>query len=279
MKVAIDGLPTFKPVGVSRIGINVPVFTDFNPITGLPQLAAGSPEFPPFKLLLGADAPLVELEELFEDLLGGQDTRFDMTVTLYPESSTKAGQELLILEMDDAIVTGFSGGAFGTPSVVILPDRIALVQPASLTQLLYQTVDLPVLASPTFNTTGAGQQVGVYRIGGGEMSVPSAFAPVPDVSELSLTAVAVIPGLKTAVNLPAFDQLRQWVQTVLTGTNPMDRDLNINRVSNTGAILQTVTYTGCIPTRITFVNPALVSANAGIAPYVFDFKIKAEGVQ
>ena len=288
LKVDIAGMPpSFRPTGVSRIAIDVPI-VDLSS-GGVPLFAAGSPQFPPFTLMLGPDAPFVELRAVWANTLLGQLTPLNLTVTLQipmgaPIGSKGGGHaDLAWFEIEEAHILGFSDGTVSEAYIVIQPGAITTLHqaPGATLNNAYAAVDLPVRSSPTLRARKFGPPLGVYQTSGGDQSIAlnGGVVTVAPLADVSVIAVARPPGAQQPADIEAFDPLRQWINDVLSSLGKPGATLEFNSISSAGAVLTTVMLIDCIPSRITLINPVLVNANGGVAPYVFDLRLKPTSVQ
>ncbi len=233
--------------------------------------------------MLGPDAPFTELGQIWAAVLAGSLTTRNVTVRL--QALNAVGTDLTWFHMHDSSIMGFSDGIATAGYVVIQPGFITFDHANdSLVNPLYAAVDLPIQFSPTFQLLGETQVLGVYQTSGGDRSfAPNSNlggAPVVSFTDLSVTAVGATASLKGyTANLLAFRQLRDWINAILTG-GIQPRSVVFNKMTtNGGGVLATVEYPNCILTRINFINPVLVGANGGVAPYVFDLRLKLTSVQ
>jgi hypothetical protein len=285
LKVDIAGMPSFRPTGVSRVAVDVPILDVSS--GGVTAFAAGSPQFPPFTLMLGPDAPFVALRAVWANALIGQLAPLNLTVTLQVPVVGKIGQngyaDLAWFEIENGHILGFSDGTVSQAYIVIQPGAITTLHqaPGATLNTVYTAVDLPVLSSPALRARKFGPLLGVYQTSGGDQSIAlnGGVVTVGPLADVSVIAVARPPGaqLQPAV-LEEFDLLRQQINNVLSLGKPIPT-LEFTSLSSAGSVLTTVELTDCIPSRITLINPVLVNANGGLAPYVFDLRLKPTSVQ
>jgi hypothetical protein len=281
LNVEIAGMSSFRPTGVSRIAINVPI-VDMS-TGGVPAFAPGTPLYPPFKLMLGADAPFAELAQVWAGMLSGVQTDVNLTVRLQASAGGfKTGfTDIAWFEIEDSYLVGFSDGTVSAAYIVIQPGQITLHQvPGATHNLAYASVDLPVQnASMLFGTLTDTLMI-VYQSSGGDQTVAlsGGVFTVGPLSEVSVTTVArTSTDLLVPPNIQAFDPLREWVNGVLTGGSSR-RTVVLNSLSFAG-VMRTAQLNDCIPSRITLIDPVLVNVNGGVAPYVFDLRLKPTSVQ
>jgi hypothetical protein len=283
VKVTIDGGAAFSPTGVSRLGFDVPVFTHMT--TGGLVTTPGQPQIAPFKLMLGKSAPIAQLKTVWDNALTGQINEIDVVVKLQVDDGTAAGFDVLQFELFDCVLLGFSDGTLTPEYVVIQPDGLRVLAGGAISASAYGTVDLPVQTSPSFQLSGE-STLGVYQLYGGEIAlVPSGaigierFATFTQtLSDLSVTAVARTPGQKS-IDLSGFEPLRDWINDLALGTGTPLRTVLVKSLGATGAVLATKQYNNVVPVRVNLLNPVLINANGGFAPYVYDLRLRAQSVQ
>ena len=281
LKVEIVGMTAFRPTGVSRIAIHVPI-VDMS-AGGVPAFGPGTPQYPPFKLMLGPDAPFLALAQIWSGMLAGQPTEVNLTVRLQGSNGGfKMGfSDMAWFEIENSYLLGFSDGTVSAAYIVIQPGQITLHQvPGATHNLAYTTVDLPVQNSSMLFGTLTDTLMLVYQSSGGDQTVAlsGGVFTVGPVSEVSVTAVArTSTDLLLLPDIQAFDPLREWVNSLLAGGSS-HRTVVLNSFSFAG-VLRTVQLNDCIPSRITLINPVLVNVNGGVAPYVFDLRLKPTSVQ
>ena len=234
-------------------------------------------------LMLGPDAPLAKFATIWQGMLNGLVTPLDLTVRIQapPSGSVNAYSDLAWFEIADSYITEFSDGTASPAYIVIQPGVITTLNQAK-DSLNARYVGLPLQASPTFQILGESRMMGVYQNSGGESRVivdnSGAVTMVP-FGDVSVTAVARVPGVSHYADLQNFHQLQMWVDTVLGGSGSPYRSVVFTSVPAVGAVAKTVQYADCLPTRINLINPVLVNVNGGVAPYVYDLRLRFAGVQ
>jgi hypothetical protein len=245
---------------------------------GVPSIAMGAPQYPPFTLMLGPDAPLADLENLWSSAVDGAVAPFVLTVRLQAGPSAVGPVDMVSFEMIASNVLGFSNGHATPAHIVIRPDRITLTPGKDTSAIYYPQVMLPVIPSPIFQLLDATRSLRLYQVSGGDPSASIANGILTFVRpDLSVTVVA--PFLKNQYDVGSFKEILDWVGDVVSESGPPQRTVLLRPQSLQGTVLPAVEYPDCIPTRINLINPVLVNANAGVAPYVFDLRLRPSSVQ
>jgi len=272
--VEIDGMAAFRPTGVSRIAIDLPVITASNGTMHNGPLA-----FPSFRLMLGADAPMAALQAWWQLSLNSQLTRKNITIRLQAVDHGQPVADASIFTVYDAILTGFSNGAFSPASITLMPDHISIAR-GNAGNSHYSLVDLPNIGSPTLQFSGEAAVAGVYQFSGGdtlltivesaigETRVPG-LTVTKSIADLRFTAVASKPP-NNAVNVNVFNGFYDWVSDVVNGLQTA-RTIDVQQRAADGTINQTTSFE-CLPMRITLINPLLIVD--GVAPWAFDMTVR-----
>ena len=269
--VEIQGMSSFRPIGVSRIGMDVPVYT-----AGFVHLN-GPPEIAPITLLLGADAPFDHLDDWWQDSLDLVETPKTVTIRLQARDTNGVWHDASILTAYQAFLGAYSDGSMTTAAITLFPGTIgaAAASPA-LSDALYGTIDLSVQPSPTVKFSTDTHFAGLHQFAGGETImtlIKETFGTSiqPSISDMRFVAQARAPVVLKSIDLDAYTVYYQWANDVVAGL-PTARTLLVEQRAANGSVVQTTTYEGCLPTRITFVNPTLIQN--GIAPWAFDMTVR-----
>jgi hypothetical protein len=240
---------------------------------------SGPPSYPPFKLVLGPTAPLVQVHGWWQQSLQQQFVRRNVTIRLQALDGG-VWRDATRIVVHDTFLSSFTLDIASGSSITLIPDYItvAAAEPP-LDASLYGIVDLPVLASPTIEFSGEPDLAGVSRASGAEITMIPVQNPIGEtrdpttsiqqsISDLRFTAVArAATTMGGAVDLDAFTKYYDWAQAALFGVDTA-RTLSVVRRSLVDGTVLTSTAFACLPTRFNFINPVLIQN--GIAPWVFD---------
>lgn len=280
LRVEIAGMPAFRPTAVSRIGIDMS--TVYIPSSG--QQAMGPPRFPAFKVMLGTDAPLNDLQTWWQQALNGQLSAKEVVVKIQLFDGGKSYIDASRIEIHDAVIVGFSNGAVSPASLTLQPSSLnTYAATPGVTPSGYAAIDMTVLPGTTLEFQGNSHRAGVNRIAGGdiELVVADSIGVTRDfgiveqrLTDLKFTAVARLPALSKGQFDPlAFEPYYDWINGVITGNSNPAQTMVVTQYSTvTGNITATTTYDECLPVKINLVNPSLIEG--GIAPWVFDMTVR-----
>jgi hypothetical protein len=283
LRVNISGLSSFRPLAISRLGYNVATTT-----LGHGFVNVDPPTFPQVTIMLGSDAPIAGLRQLWDDIVSGGGSPLTVTVSLQAIDPVKGTTiDVVNFLLTGVLITQFSDGSLAPASLGLQPSNIQIARVSS-TASVYATIDLPVSSSPTFKLTGSSDVMGVYAIAGGSTQVSVTQSVNPDgeivyapagiaISDLSLTAVATVQsGLKTVTDPDNFTSLEQWLNEI-AANQAHARDVQLTTVVS-GKPTAVTTYGNSVPVRVSMINPLLVSAG-GIVPYVYTMSLRPESMQ
>ncbi len=237
--------------------------------------------------MLGPDAPFAELAQIWEDMLNGFPTTLNVKVRLQASSGIRQPftTDMTWFDIHDSSIMGFSDGTTTAAYVVIQPGFITFDNAKDhLVNTRMGRWTCRCRSRQRSSCWGKQSCWGCIRRAAGTVaSHRTVIQPGPRWFRLptcrSLPSRAGTKREASSANLAAFGQLRDWINAILQGSIPPQRSVVFKKVTNLGAVLATVQYTDCIPTRINFVNPVLVEANGGVAPYVFDLRLRPTSVQ
>ncbi|MFA5908462.1 MAG: collagen-like protein [Vicinamibacterales bacterium] len=282
LRVNIDGLPSFRPNAVSRLGFNVAV-------SSLGHIGSiGQTSFPQITMMLGSDAPISDLRNLWNNILNGSFAPLLVTVTVQARDPVKgAFVDMVNFQMTGALLTQFSDGSLAPASLVLQPNNIQISRINS-TPSLYGLIDLPVQPSPTLQLAGAPEVLGLHSFSGGGSQLQVVEGPAPDggtayypggigIADFSLVAVATIQsGLKFVTDVQNFDALEQWL-SLLAAQQGLEKNLTLTTVVS-GKPTAVTTYEYCVPVRVSLINPLLVDQD-GMVPYVYSLTLRPQSVR
>jgi hypothetical protein len=291
LSIEMGTLKPFFPTATSRIGIDVAALQTGGH-EGPARLVSGPPQVPAFKLMLSTNTLAMPSETLsalrarWQSALQGTQMPVDVVVAVNVDGFVKGGTEAVKLTLRDCWLTGFSDGSITPAYMILRPEGVVSLEPVPMPASAYAEVDLPVLASPLFEIAGT-EPMTVHRFSGGETVITieenhvgetrlPGVTQILTVSDLALTAVARHGGLKSGFDLDLFTPLFSWVEAVIQGENTQ-RTIAIKSLAAVkGQPDSTLTFPDAVPTRFNFVNPLLVDPLTGIAPFVFDMRIRPQ---
>ena len=267
--IEIDGGVSFRPIAVSRLGFDVPVTR-----TGAGFLITGTPQHRPFTVMLGPDAPLQELAALWAEALDERPVRRDVEVTLQAGSPLR---DAVTFTLASAFVSGFSDGTSSSAFVTFQPENFTILR-RSVSPADYAAIDLPTVPGRGYQLPGQSVVLALHRVGGGEEQVSverhagGFYQPIrTGATNLSVTVVGRNALGTGMLNLLQFGATETWIEHASLG-HPVEEDVQIHTLAS-GAIQSTRIHPGCVLTRVSFINPLLVNANLGLAPFVYDMTL------
>jgi hypothetical protein len=286
LRLKIDQLATFRPVGISRVAIDIEVVRDLSSSSSV-GLAVQHVTFPPIKVMLGSDAPLAQLQSLWNDVLQGDLVEVNAVLDLQAQVSKGGFENIWKIDMPNSVLIGFSNGTVSPAYMVIQPTVAQLSKsPQSLHPSVLQPLimALPLQSSPVFAFSGSPGTMGLNRISGGETylaltgtSTGSTQFPAGELrkSDLAVTLSAASPNIKlgTSFEPDAYDSIYTWIDALTMGGTSPTRNIELRPTA--GSPTPTL-HQNVIPTRITLINPLLVDPTSRFAPYVFDMVLRLE---
>ena len=287
LRLKIDALTPFRPVGISRVAMDIEVVRDFT--SGGPGMVVQNVTFPAIKVMLGSDAPLTQLQSMWSDVLQGDYVEVNAVLDLQAQSGKGGFDNVWTITMQNAVLIGFSNGTVSPAYMVIQPTMAQLAKTSpvphvTVLQPLITSLDLQ--PSPVFAFAGSPAVLGVNRISGGETYLELAgtstgtghgAAGVLRKSDLAVTLSAATTNIKlgTTIDANAYNDIYLWIQNLSVPGSAVSRDIELRQTTSGPSSTPTV-HQHVIPTRINFINPLLVDPTSKWAPYVFDMVIRLE---